>query len=318
MDADDLKIISQLEPGIYFKKRLSEEFSKKDSPLIFLLENDLTWRGDKREGSIENRVGVEFEKICAENHIEKVDNTSSWVWLGSDKEKCIAKVNANLEHFELKPESLNLESYLDAGQKVIEELGFHYHRFSTEKVRAYMGVTEDQYKVFGFGELHDLTIGNLAEQAMRELMIEEKKKFISRAFLYHSSEAEQEEKDMKIYFPEEKTLGIRCQREFSGDYLYSSKRVVSQRNKIAEYVVFFNHFGHHIFYVTGIVEKEFLFRKYAGMSVMAKFPFPEKNIEQYFAYKEKNGEQVIDIEKLNENLGKRIGFKKFMKMLSDR
>ena len=84
----------------------------------------------------------------------------------------------------------------------------------------------------------------------------------------------------KIFTPEETSLGVRCQREFTGKYLYPKKRVYEHHDKIADYVVFFNHLGCHIFYIIGIVEKDFLVKPGPNPRgpLMETFSFPERSL----------------------------------------
>ncbi|MBW2995651.1 hypothetical protein KY312_04825, partial [Candidatus Woesearchaeota archaeon] len=255
----------------FYNKRLASAFERK-STLIDLLRYDLTYIGRQRKGSIEKRVGLEFEKISAKNYIIAAEN-DGWIWREKHRKEQLKIIKTAL-----KQNRPTLKEYIKTGLKAVKKFGFPYHRFSTEKVLSYLNVAEDQQKTFTVG-LYNLAISHLAEQAMREMLIENDKEFIGRAFLYHNSPREQEEKDIIVVTEKgDKTLGIRCQKYFSGIYLYPKKRIFSAREKIADYVVFFSHFAHHIFYITGIVKKSFLKKERSttfNQSPMEEFPMPE-------------------------------------------
>ncbi|MBW2966139.1 hypothetical protein KY342_03480 [Candidatus Woesearchaeota archaeon] len=310
--------------GMYYNHKLAEEYRKRrnaDSPSITLLIHDLTWTGEKRQGSIEKRLGLEFENISPDNFIKKSRKVDGYIFYRNSKQEKLDEIKQGLTHFGLK-ENPSLEEYLEAGKKALNELSLYYVTFPTEKVKAYMNVAEDQQKTFTVNP-YDLAVSHLAEQAMREFLIEDKKEFIARAFLYHNSFKQQEEKDITIFInQEQKSLGVRCQKDFAGVYLYPKKRVFEYRNKIADYIVFFNHFAHHLFYITGIVEKDFLSKPKSSStteSPMEEFPFPEAVNIEGFTHNYKisvNDRTEADIRiDIIDKLKKRLDYNTFMNML---
>jgi len=278
-----------------FNKSLKKAYKDEKSIeryCLNILKYELTWTKEEKEGKIEKRVGIHFDEINPNLYLFETDFTSEWYG------KSISDtIEESLNRLGVKDK--NLEEYIKAGKKAVETLNFPYYKFSTEKVRAYMNVSEDQYKTFPT-DLHDLVIGNLSERAMHELLIKENKKFKGRSFLVYNSDEAQEEKDIKIFEDEDiKNLGVRCQRILDGNYLYSKKRVFKKRDKIGDYIVFFNHFAHHIFYITGIVEKDFLQKaEPESKTSMEPFPFPEK-------------EDIYE----KEALEKRLKYEEFMNKL---
>ncbi len=318
-----------LDEGIYFNEKLAEEFGKQKSELLDFLVYDLTWTGlPKEEGSTEERLGVTFSEIEARNYILRCER-DGWKWQQKDKDAALFRIYDLLKHFGLPQSKVPFEDYLKVGRLIIRELGFPHIQIPTEKIRAYMNISEDQTKTFDV-DPYGLALGNIAERAMQEILRQNNKEFIARSFLVRNTFRDQEEKDITVYDREnqEMSLGVRCQREFTGVYLYSKYRVKNPTTsrKIANYIVFFNHFAHHIFYITGIVEKDFLlmgrdhdFFDEFSRSPMMEFYFPEFNygIVKSRYMKHYGPEEPPEEKKklLNDWFGKRLSFKQLLDVL---
>lgn len=217
---------------------------------------------------------------------------------------------------------MSLDDYLNEGERLISSLGFRYHRFTTEKVLAYMNAAEDQQRIMPWSDTYDWAIGHLGEQVLREKLISDNKRFVSRAILYDNSGNKQLEKDFKIYMGDIETqVGAKCHRVFSNEHLYSSNRIAHNKNDIGDYIVFSHHFGHHILFITGVVEKELLTSRinWTG-DKMSQFPFYEDTEKADYFYQGSwgflNVNNVMSDEekeqKMIEVLKRRISFDDFM------
>jgi hypothetical protein len=294
-----MSIQNLLDGKVHYNQRLSEEFDKDlvsydaqgklipptGSNLLYFLKKDLTYPYEQNTSAIESTMGISFTDQDIRQTIQKDSKLQQSISQEPVLRNALTKNNQTLEN-------ITFETYLDMGEAALTELKFNnYIRFSTNKVRAYAEVSQDQKKYFdrtrntGYEtNLRDLFIGNAGERAMQELVFALDKESIARSFLMHNASIPQEEKDSLVWFYnikdmkyDKKSLGVRSQRNFSGNYLYGKYRIQNRRESIADYVAFFNNIGHHIFYLTGIVEKEFL-RGGIGsedFNPMLKFPFPE-------------------------------------------
>lgn len=245
-------LVEGLSPDIYWNKAFEKAHKEKDPGLEFL-RNNLTWLGPNgRPGILETEAGISYD-ISSENYIARTS-------FSPQEQPAIRKIiDENLEQIAgtTKP---SLPLYLQKGKEIIERLGFPYHEFTTGQVRAFIELSKKQNKTFPV-TLSDLVIGNLGESALHELLIKNNKEFHGRLFLVYNSKKSQTEQDVTAYNlrGDELKIGVRSQRAFDTNrYSYSLKRIVRHRDKIGDYVVFFNNFGHHIFFITGIVQKDFL------------------------------------------------------------
>ncbi|MEK6887088.1 MAG: hypothetical protein AABW88_04595 [Nanoarchaeota archaeon] len=320
-----MNIANLLQPEIYFNHNLATEYDKREnkqaSLFLDFLGSELTWTQDPDNISskIERRAGISFN-VTPHNHVVK-KRKGGWIWTLHEAKQEEERLEKLLTQITAK-NTPTLDEYLNAGEGIVKNLDLPYHRFDTDKVLANMHLSEDQQKIFSVN-LHDLVIGNLTEAAMREILLKNKKEFIARSYLFHNSGRSQDEKDIRIFNINginEETLGVRCQREYEGKYLYSGKRIREQRDKISDYVAFFNHIGHHIFYITGIVKKDFLSKNWLSIrDKMEGFEFPETGNESRLRmdYAGTNPLQ-FDVPMLNTKLMLRYSPQKFLEMLNNR
>jgi len=315
-----MSLKSLLSGKVYYNDKLADAL-EHNAPELMLLQYELTWLDKHGKGSITDQMGVDFSNIGIENYMSR-SNTIVEKYRNQMREE----MRKTLDSFKLPYDNINLNSYLDAGQRAVEMLDFPYIRFRSEEVLAFMVMAKRQHRTFPV-ELHDLAIGGLAEGAMHDLLLNNKKEGIGRNFLMHNSDKPQDEKDVRIYTPDEQTLGVRCHRGFSDTYVYSKKRVFDERDKIADYVAFFCHFGHHIFYLIGIVEKDFLRKvKSSSSTKMEDFHMPEYKYEHSIIDKdflhlpEDRLDKMNDAQKneIVEHFKKRLSFDEFLKRLKDR
>ena len=83
-----MDIIDEIKDTVYVNQRLREEFLKERterSCALDLLRDDLTWTRDHKDGSIEDRIGVDFKNINPNNHIINAKK-GGWVWSEKDKQ----------------------------------------------------------------------------------------------------------------------------------------------------------------------------------------------------------------------------------------
>jgi hypothetical protein len=256
-----------------FNKALAAEFMKNDSPLLKFLRTDLTQINSPSQfgATIEERLGLQLSSLDLHKYA-KASSSSPFASSITDTEEATKHM---LQTFGIDPTNLTIEAYLDKAEPIIQGLGFPYIRFPTEKVLAYFNVSEDQNKAFASAQKYNLALGNLGERAMQEILLQYGKEFIGRSFLLHNSDSPQDEKDIRVFMVKsdgddldpsfekaESSLGVVCSRQFTGRYLYSPERVRDQtkQGKIADHIAFFNHLGHHIVYLVGIVKRDFLFK----------------------------------------------------------
>lgn len=281
---DKMKTLQEvLGEGIYFNPLMAGVYSKDPgvpNPALELLKEDITmvYRGTQVFS------GSELEATAGAG----IDFTNT--------ARGITRMAPILEGLGIKTGGISFEEYIDIGEKVIRDiLGIkYYHRFPAGKISAHVAVSADQLRTFSGTNLRYLVLGNLGEAAMREILLAQNKEFIARGFLFHNSKMPQEEKDIRVFLnqsilealdalgkPAETTLGVRAHESFKKNYLYSKDRVrannAGKGKGTADYVAFFNHFCHRIFYLTGIVEREFLVKDNLNTtnSPMEEFVIPE-------------------------------------------
>jgi len=226
--------------NIYYNDKLAAEYLKSDNRLGILVGNRT-----KKKNPISNDNAAERLGIDLKNPI-MVEGTS-----------------------------MSLEECLKVGEEVILDIFGKEQCFKmdTEQVMTYIRVAQDSHApVSGFSTPYDWALCQLSEMAMRLIFEREGKQIRHRGNLYHTLESErQKEKDFWVATAEgKKELGVKCHRSFSENYLYGWNRIKDQPADIAPHVVLFDHLCHHIFYITGIVEKEFLTSRKVSQSPYEK------------------------------------------------
>ncbi len=208
---------------------------------------------------------------------------------------------------------------LDKGEEAVSKLGFSYIRYDTKEVMDIFRTAEEQTCAMPQLKIKDMLICRLSEWSFHQFLNHVDMNLIKRkGHIYNNLYGERFGPD--IVLEKGKTLGVRCQHNFSGDYLYSKDRVFRQRHKIPDYVAFFNHFQYHILYVTGIVEKDFLSAdiEHHGKGFMHHFPMPEMYksdmILKEYCNHDLNKKDIPDdiIQGLNTKFSKRMGMKGFL------
>jgi len=269
-----------LTDGTHFNGELSHAIRNEYFSII-ILENELTWTRSRTEETVERRLEVELDDITIDNYVNREFHCRKRPGYHAER------IGNALAVYGVDPNNITIDAYLCAGRQVLQELEIPYFEVPIEEAHAMMVMTENQFKTHIAKSVHDLFVGNLGEFAMKEMLLNAKKQFSARALLYHHLKSMQEEKDIRVQRTtfnmtegepetEDLAIGVRTQRVADGNYLYGASRVHTYTEAIGDYIVFMNHFGHHLIYVTGVVEKEFLLPKRKVQSGAVSFNGPAR------------------------------------------